>query len=109
MLFRSVDEYDVFGDGTVVIKAAHGHTAGQQMLILNLPKTGRVMLAGDLYHFREERAAQVLPKNLEFDKDASRASRVRIEEYVKKNNIPMWLDHDSRLYATLKKAPGYIE
>ena len=109
IVLANLDEYDVFGDGTVVIKAAHGHTAGQQVLIVKLPKTGPVMLAGDLYHFREERAQQVLPKNLEFDKDASRASRVRIEEYVKKNNMPMWLDHDSRLYATLKKAPGYIE
>ena len=109
IVLANTDEYDVFGDGTVVIKSAPGHTAGHQVLILSLPKTGRVMLAGDLYHFREERAQQVLPANLEYDKEQSRASRVKIEDYIKKNNIPMWLDHDSRLYATLKKAPNYIE
>jgi N-acyl homoserine lactone hydrolase len=109
IVLANMDEYDVFGDGTVVIKAAPGHTAGQQVLILNLPKTGRVMLAGDLYHFREERALQVLPHTLEFDKEQSRASRVMIEAYIKKNNIPMWIEHDSRLYATMKKAPNYIE
>jgi glyoxylase-like metal-dependent hydrolase (beta-lactamase superfamily II) len=104
-----MDEYDVFGDGSVVVKAAPGHTAGQQVLLLNLPKTGRVMLAGDLYHFREEREQQVLPHTLEYDKEASRASRVKIEEYIKRNKIPMWLEHDTRLYATLKKAPAYVE
>ena len=99
----------MFGGSTVVIKAAPGHTAGQQMLILNLPKTGRVMLSGDLYHFREERAQQVLPSTLEFDKEQSRASRVMIEAYVKKNNIPLWIDTIRACYATLKKAPNYIE
>src|SRR5678815_4789891 len=44
------DEYNVFGDGTVVLKAAPGHSPGHQVLVLNLPKTGRVMIAGDLYH-----------------------------------------------------------
>jgi glyoxylase-like metal-dependent hydrolase (beta-lactamase superfamily II) len=43
----NMDEYDVFGDGSVVIMAAHGHTAGQQVLVVNLPKMGRVMLPGD--------------------------------------------------------------
>lgn len=109
IVLANMDEYDVFGDGTVVIMAAPGHTAGQQVLLLNLPKTGRVMLAGDLYHFREERAGQVLPHTLEFDKEQSRASRVKIEDYVRKNNIPMWIEHDTRLYETLKKAPNYIE
>lgn len=109
IVLANMDEYDVFGDGTVVIKSAPGHTAAQQVLILNLPKTGRVMLAGDLYHFREERALQVLPHTLEYDKEQSRASRVKIEDYIKKNNIPMWIEHDTRLYATLKKAPAYIE
>ena len=46
------DEHDVFGDGTVVIKAAPGHTPGHQVLVLRLAATGRVMIAGDLYHYR---------------------------------------------------------
>jgi glyoxylase-like metal-dependent hydrolase (beta-lactamase superfamily II) len=109
IILANIEEFDVFGDRSVVIKRAPGHTAAQQVLILNLPKTGKVMLAGDLYHFREEREQQVLPAALEYSNDDSRASRIKIEEYIKKNNIPMWIEHDSRLYATLKKAPKYIE
>jgi glyoxylase-like metal-dependent hydrolase (beta-lactamase superfamily II) len=100
------DEYDVFGDGTVMIKPAPGHTPGQQVLILKLPKTGPVMLAGDLYHFREERAGQYLPRG---DAEQSRASRMAIEEYIKKRGIPLWIEHDTRLYETLRQSPKYIE
>ena len=49
------DEYDVFGDGTAIIKAAPGHTPGHQVLVLNLASTGKVMIAGDLYHYPPER------------------------------------------------------
>ena len=45
------DEYDVFGDGTVVIKSAPGHTPGHQVLFLKLKKFGPLVVAGDLYHF----------------------------------------------------------
>ena len=47
------DEHDVFGDGTVVIKWAPGHTPGHQILYLKLAKTGAVVLSGDLYHYSE--------------------------------------------------------
>ena len=35
--------------------------AGPSGLVLKLPKTGPVMLAGDLYHFREERSREAGP------------------------------------------------
>src|ERR1700675_1497029 len=38
------EDFDVFGDGTVVVKAAYGHTPGHQVLLLKLAKTGPVLL-----------------------------------------------------------------
>jgi N-acyl homoserine lactone hydrolase len=105
----NMKDYDVFGDGSVLIMAAHGHTAGQQVLVVNLPRMGRIMLSGDLYHFREEREQQVLPHTLEYDKEQSRLSRVRLEAWATKNKVPVWIEHDTRLYETLKKAPAYVE
>ncbi len=49
------DEYDVFGDGSVIIKSAPGHTQGHQVLYVKLAKTGGVVLSGDLYHYPAER------------------------------------------------------
>lgn len=108
IVLANMDEYDVFGDGAAVIKSAPGHTPGQQVLIVKLPKTGPVMLAGDLYHFREERAAKIVPRG-EPDKKQSLASRERIEDYIKRRGIPLWIEHDTRLYETLKHSPSYIE
>ena len=34
------EDHDVFGDGTVIIKTAPGHTPGHQMLLLKLAKFG---------------------------------------------------------------------
>ena len=55
------DDYDVFGDGSVVIKWAPGHTPGHQVLFVKLAKTGPVLLSGDLYHYPEERTLDRVP------------------------------------------------
>ncbi len=102
------DEYDVFGDGKVIIKSAPGHTPGHQVLILHLAKTGNVMLAGDLYHYPEERNSGRVP-TFEFNKDQSLASRAMIEDYVKKTNTQLWIEHDFVANSKLKKSPKYYD
>ena len=102
-------EYDVFGDGTVVIKAAPGHTPGHQVLVLNLPNTGRVMVAGDLYHYPPERTFHRRPPDNEFNVEQSAASRVMIEEYLKKTKTAIWIEHDYLANAKLQKSPAFHE
>ena len=53
-------DHDVFGDGTVLIRQTPGHTAGHQVLIVRLAKTGTVVLPGDLYHYPEEASLRVV-------------------------------------------------
>lgn len=103
------DEYDVFGDGQVVMKSAPGHTPGHQVLILKLASTGRVMLSGDLYHYAPERVFNRPPPDNEFNVEESAASRTRIEEYLKKTKTELWIEHDFRANAKLKKSPDYYE
>lgn len=57
----AAEEHDVFGDGTVILKHAPGHSEGHQVLYLKLAQTGGVVLSGDLYHYPEERALGRLP------------------------------------------------
>ena len=102
------DEYDVFGDGTVVIKSAPGHTPGHQVLFLKLKKTGPVLVAGDLYHYPEEQTMNRFP-SFEFNKEQSAASRAAIDAFVKKTKARMWIEHDAATNAKLKKAPEYYE
>jgi glyoxylase-like metal-dependent hydrolase (beta-lactamase superfamily II) len=45
-------DYDVFGDGSVMIIATPGHTPGHQSLLVKLPKTGALVLSGEAVHFK---------------------------------------------------------
>jgi N-acyl homoserine lactone hydrolase len=102
------DEYDVFGDGTVILKSAPGHTPGHQVLFLKLPKTGPIVLSGDLYHYPEERAQHQVPKT-DFNREQTAASRASIEAFLKKTGAQLWIQHDLTANAKLKKAPAYYD
>jgi glyoxylase-like metal-dependent hydrolase (beta-lactamase superfamily II) len=102
------DEWDVFGDGVVVIKSTPGHTPGHNVLFLKLKKTGPVVLSGDLYHYPEERTLNRLPV-AEFNKEQTAASRAELEVFLKKTGARLWIEHDIVGNAKLKKAPAFYE
>ncbi len=100
--------YDVFGDGTVVIKPAPGHTPGHQVIYLKLAKTGGVVLSGDLYHYPEERTLNRVP-TFEFNQEETRASRVEIEAFLQATGAQLWIQHDFMGNAKLRKSPSFYE
>ena len=102
------DEWDVFGDGSVVIKSTPGHTPGHNVLFLKLKKTGPVVLSGDLYHYPEERTLNRLPV-ADFNKEQTAASRAELERYLKRTGAQLWIEHDIIANAKLKKAPAFYE
>ena len=100
-------DHDVFGDGTVVIKSTPGHTVGHQVLFVKLPKTGPVVLSGDLYHYPGERTLNRMPDR---EKTAGTPeSRSKIEALVKETGAQLWIGHDIVAFAKLKKSPEYYE
>jgi N-acyl homoserine lactone hydrolase len=101
-------DYDVFGDGTVIIKSTPGHTPGHQVLALKLPRTGPVLIAGDLWHYAAERKAPSAPLH-EANREQTLASRAAMEAYLKQSGAQLWIEHDPQTFRRLKKAPDYIE
>jgi glyoxylase-like metal-dependent hydrolase (beta-lactamase superfamily II) len=101
-------DYDVFGDGTVVIKTAPGHTPGHQMLFLRLAKFGPLLLGGDLYHLPEERTLDRVP-TFDTDPAMTRATRKKVDAFLKETGAKFWIQHDPATYAPLKKAPQYYD
>ncbi len=101
-------DHDVFGDGTVVVKTAPGHTPGHQMLFLRLAQFGPLLLAGDLYHLPEERTLDRVP-TFDFDAAMTRATRLKTEQFLKDTGAQMWIQHDPPTNAALKKAPEFYE
>jgi glyoxylase-like metal-dependent hydrolase (beta-lactamase superfamily II) len=103
------DEYDVFGDGTAIIKAAPGHTPGHQVLVLNLASFGKLMIAGDLYHYPAERGFRRAPPDNEFNVAQSAASRATIEQYLSATKASILIQHEWAAVAKLKKSPQFYE
>jgi N-acyl homoserine lactone hydrolase len=101
-------DYDVFGDGTVVIQYAPGHTPGHQLLFVKLKESGPILIAGDLYHLPQELTMHRFP-TFEFDKNISAVSREKTEAFLKKSGARLWIEHDLATFVTLKKAPDYYE
>jgi glyoxylase-like metal-dependent hydrolase (beta-lactamase superfamily II) len=101
-------DYDVFGDGTVIVKSTPGHTPGHQVLALKLPKMGPVLIAGDLWHYPGERTVNKAPQS-EANKEQTMASRAAMESFLKQSGAQLWIEHDPVTFNRLKKAPDYIE
>lgn len=101
-------DFDVFGDGKVMIYSAPGHTPGHQTLLVDMQNTGPVMLSGDLYHFVESRKLRRTP---EFNTDAAQTlkSMDRIENVLKATGATLWIEHNKALADTLDKAPAYYD
>ena len=99
-------DHDVFGDGTVQLIAADGHTPGHQVLFVDLAETGPVVLSGDLYHFQFSRVNRVVPL---FNVDAERTlqSMDKVEALVTMMGADLWLQHDASLFESQQKAPGF--
>ena len=93
----------MFGDGTVVLMSTPGHTPGHQVLAVKFAHRGLVVLAGDLYHYPEERTTGRMP-TFEFNAEQSKASRAKIEQFVKDNKaraLDRARHRDTREAATL--------
>jgi len=101
-------DYDVFGDGTVVIKRMLGHTPGHQTLYVRLPKTGNIFLSGDLVHYTDNWVHKRVP-SFNFDKERSIKSMEETEQFLKANHAILWIQHDLEQNAGIKHAPAYYD
>ena len=102
------EDYDVFGDGTVVIKSTPGHTPGHQSLFLKLANTGNVLLSGYLYHYPEEITYKKVP-SFDTDREQTAKSRAMIEEFLKQNHAQLWIQHDYTAGIKRKMAPEFYD
>jgi glyoxylase-like metal-dependent hydrolase (beta-lactamase superfamily II) len=101
-------DYDVFGDGAVIIKPAYGHTPGHNVLFVKLAKTGPIVLSGDLYHYPEEVTTGKVP-HIDYNKDRTREARKVVDDLLKSTGAKLWIQHDLMQFRTLKKSPEFYE
>ena len=100
-------DYDVFGDGTVVVIATPGHTEGHCSLLVRLRNTGPVLLSGDLYHYAEERDLKRLPD--EEKTTGTVQSRQKVEELLQRTGAQLWIGHSMEFFRNVRKSPAWYD
>lgn len=98
-------DVDIFGDGTVVMFATPGHTAGHNSLLVNLKKMGPLILTGDLAHFQDNYQNDRVP-NFNDSRADTLASLDRIKRMVKNLGGTVVIQHEK---ADVLKLPPFPE
>ncbi len=101
-------DYDIFRDGSAVIIATPSVSPGNQSLLVKLPKTGAVVLSGDLIHFEYGWEHRIVPGNV-WNKEKTVASFHRLDDVIRNNGARLWIEHDAAESKTRKFAPDYYD
>jgi glyoxylase-like metal-dependent hydrolase (beta-lactamase superfamily II) len=106
---RLIDgDYDIFGDGSLVLLSTPGHTPGHQSLLVRLARTGPVILSGDAVHFQASFEHHYVPDNI-WSTQATLQSRDKLAAIRAKEHAQLWINHDQAQSDAQKKLPAYYE
>jgi len=100
--------YDVFGDGSVTIYQAPGHTPGHTVLMVRLPKAGPVLLTGDMWHIAESRAARRVPR-FNTDRAQTLRSMDMVEKLAADTHARVVRQHVPEDFAAMPKFPEPLQ
>lgn len=103
---RLEGDFDVFEDGSVIIKRAPGHTNGHQVLYVQLEETGAVVLSGDLFISKRQREMQGVPE-FNVNKEQTLETMTSIEAFIKEKNATLWIQHDRVQNQSIVKSPKF--
>ena len=110
MLVLEESDLDIFGDGSIVVKRARGHTKGGQMLVVRLPNTGTIILTGDAVYFRDN-VTKSIPPNIALAYDP--AGIMRGYEWIRymmaSEGADFFTSHDPDVFKAYKKAPEFYD
>lgn len=108
------DEYDVFGDGRVILVRVPCHARGEQALLVRLPNTGSVLMpAGVLaqrFNFDEPDFRNgVLSGRIVVSADEAVRSSLRLRQLAKDENALVLVHHDMDAWRDYKQPPEYYD
>lgn len=101
-------DYDVFGDGSVVIVQAPGHTPGHCVLLVRLAHAGPVILSGDLWHLEGSRERRTVP-TYNTDRAQTLASMDKIEALAARLHARVIREHVPADFASLPAFPAALD
>jgi glyoxylase-like metal-dependent hydrolase (beta-lactamase superfamily II) len=107
---------DIFNDGSAVLLATPGHTAGHESMIVHLAKTGYVILTADAVHLQQNWDNRRIPY---FEKNTTGPdnqyginmwlSMQRLADIQNFYKAQLWILHDIEQTKTLRHLPQFYE
>lgn len=100
-------DFDVFGDGSVTIIQAPGHTPGHTVLLVHLPNAGPVLLTGDMWHLAESRERRTVPR-FNTDRAQTLASMDKVERIATETGARVIRQHVPEDFTSLPAFPAAL-
>jgi N-acyl homoserine lactone hydrolase len=104
ILIEGDARHDVFGDGSVVVIQAPGHTPGHAVLLVRTANSGNVLLTGDMWHLAESRERRLVPR-FNVDRAQTLQSMDRIEAIAAEENARVIRQHVAEDIEALPRFP----
>lgn len=86
--------HDIYGDGSVILIPAPGHTPGHQVALVQLP-SGPVLLSGDLWHFESNQTHSRIP-GFNYDTKQTLDSIKSINALIAVTGAKLLIQHDQQ-------------
>jgi glyoxylase-like metal-dependent hydrolase (beta-lactamase superfamily II) len=97
-------DFHLFKGATVVL--SQGHSPGTQALVVDLPETGTVILAGDSIPLRRNVDKGILP-GIVWNSDLAMKSIQRLKVIAEERGGTIFPGHDAEHFQRLKKFPDF--
>ena len=103
--YQGIDgEWDIFGDGKLVIIPMPGHTPGHQILVVRRDAQKTLILSGDSAPLKENYHKYILSRN-NIDNDQTLASMKKLHVLVEAENAMLIHGHDPDQWENIRIAP----
>jgi N-acyl homoserine lactone hydrolase len=103
-------DLDLFGDGSIYIHRAAGHTPGSQMAVVRLPKSGTIVLTSDTCYLMENLDKDILPSiGLTYSPTEMLNGYAYIKRVRDMENAQVFMAHDAEGFKAHKQAPDHYE
>jgi glyoxylase-like metal-dependent hydrolase (beta-lactamase superfamily II) len=109
-IIRLDGDLDLFGDRSVRVIRAPGHTPGSQFAVVRMPKTGSVILTSDVVYLKESLEKNLIPPIPgTWSPMATYDSYQKVRLYRDSEGASIFYGHDPDVFKATKKAPEFYE
>ena len=101
------EDFDIFGDRSVVVLSSPCHAKGEQAVVVRLPETGTVLLPGGVIPTRRNLVEDILTGRLMYSPAEAMRSVNRLKDIVRRENATVLLHHDLEAWRGYRHPPEY--